>query len=76
VHPAGETVLFEVLLLDRNDRVVDVLVYGNGSYPRVIPHPGVSHYSHSLERFPYLYDSDDCSLDFRDWPFPNPGELP
>lgn len=66
----------EVLLLDQNDTVLDVLVYGTGSYPGVTPHPGVSVYTHSLERYPYQYDSDDCSLDFRDWPFPNPGELP
>jgi hypothetical protein len=24
----------------------------------------------------YKFDTDDCSRDFRDWPFPNPGELP
>jgi hypothetical protein len=66
----------EVVLLGGSDRAVDVVVYGNGGFPGVAPHPGVSLWSHSLERFPYLFDSDDCSVDFRDWPFPNPGELP
>ena len=66
----------EVLILDADGQAVDVLVYGAGSYPGVVPHPGVALYTHSLERFPYLYDTDDCSQDFRDWPFPNPGELP
>jgi hypothetical protein len=66
----------EVLLLDGLDRVVDVVVYGGGAYPGVVPHPGVALYSHSLERYPYRYDTDDCSADFRDWPFPSPGALP
>jgi cardiolipin synthase len=66
----------EVILLDGSDRAVDVVVYGDKSYPGVIPHPGVSLFTHSLERFPYMFDTDDCSRDFRDWPFPNPGELP
>jgi phosphatidylserine/phosphatidylglycerophosphate/cardiolipin synthase-like enzyme len=66
----------QVLLLDALDRPVDVLVYGDAAYPGVVPHPGVSLYTHSLERYPALLDSGDCSLDFRDWPFPNPGQLP
>ncbi|MGQ9598806.1 MAG: lamin tail domain-containing protein [Anaerolineae bacterium] len=66
----------EILLLDSHDRPVDVLVYGTGTFPGVIPHPGVSVATHSLERFPYLFDTNDCSIDFRDWPFPNPGVLP
>lgn len=66
----------QVLLLDRAYQVVDVVAYGDAVYPGVVPHPGVAFYSHSLERYPPLFDTDDCSLDFRDWPFPNPGELP
>lgn len=66
----------QVLLLDGAYRVVDVLVYGDAVYPGVVPHPGVAFYTHSLERYPPLFDTDDCSLDFRDWPFPNPGSLP
>ena len=66
----------EVLLLDGLNRPVDVVVYGDNTYPGVVPHPGVSFYTHSLERYPPLLDTDDCSQDFRDWAFPNPGELP
>jgi cardiolipin synthase A/B len=66
----------QVLLLDALDRPVDVVAYGDASYPGVVPHPGVSLYTHSLERYPALFDTGDCSLDFRDWPFPNPGQLP
>ena len=66
----------EVLLLDGQNWAVDVVVYGDAVYPGVVAHPGVSFSSHSLERFPYFLDSDDCSLDFRDWAFPNPGEVP
>jgi glycerophosphoryl diester phosphodiesterase len=65
----------EVLLLDSRDRVIDVVVYGQGRYPGVLPHPGVA-YGHSLERSPAWLDTDDCSADFRDWPYPNPGQLP
>ena len=66
----------EVLLLDGEGLLVDVLVYGDVLFPGIVAHPGVSHFSHSLERYPPWFDTDDCSLDFRDWPFPNPGELP
>ena len=65
----------EVLLLDAGDGAVDVLVYGQGSYPGVTPHPAVA-YGHSLEREPAWLDTDDCSADFRDWPYPSPGQLP
>lgn len=66
----------QVLLLDGAYAVVDALVYGDALYPGIVPHPGVSFYTHSLERHPPLFDTDDCSLDFRDWPFPNPGQVP
>jgi uncharacterized repeat protein (TIGR01451 family) len=66
----------QVLVLDSNDRVVDVVVYGLAVYPGVVPHPGGIAYNHSLERYPAWLDTDDCSADFRDWPFPNPGQVP
>jgi uncharacterized repeat protein (TIGR01451 family) len=66
----------EVLLLNGSDVAVDLLVYGTGSYPGVVPNPGGVAYGHSLERVPIWLDTDDCSIDFRDWPFPSPGELP
>jgi cardiolipin synthase len=65
----------EVVLLDGNDLPVDVVAYGDSPYTGVVPHPGVE-YGHSLERYPVWLDTDDCSVDFRDWPYPNPGELP
>jgi hypothetical protein len=66
----------EVLLLDGDNQPVDVLVYGDGAFPGVTPHPGGIAFGHSLERYPIWWDSDDCSADFRDWPYPSPGELP
>jgi hypothetical protein len=53
----------EVLLLDPADRAVDVVVYGNGSYAGVTPHPGVA-WPDTLERIPANIDTNDCSVDF------------
>jgi len=64
-----------VLLLDGADQAVDVLVYGDGSYPGVVPHALIPA-GHSLERYPPWADSDDCSLDFRDRFPPGPGTVP
>jgi len=66
----------QVLLLDGLDQPVDVVAFGSAAFPGMVAHPGVSLSGHSLERFPPLFDTDDCSADFRDWPFPNPGQLP
>jgi phosphatidylserine/phosphatidylglycerophosphate/cardiolipin synthase-like enzyme len=65
----------QVLLLKVGDGAVDVVVYGDAAFPGVVPHPGVV-YGHSLERDPIWLDTDDCSSDFRDWPYPSPGNLP
>jgi hypothetical protein len=62
----------QVLLLEGSDTPVDVVAFGTGAYPGVVAHPGVSVYAHSLERHPARYDTDDCIVDFRDWPFPQP----
>ncbi|WP_420645173.1 lamin tail domain-containing protein [Candidatus Leptofilum sp.] len=66
----------EVILRDPNGQVVDAIAYGTGSFPGVVPCPLVSSSNRTLERFPANKDTNDCSVDFRDWPFPNPGELP
>ncbi|MGD2039369.1 MAG: phospholipase D-like domain-containing protein [Anaerolineae bacterium] len=66
----------EVLLLDGRNQAVDVVVYGAGIYPGVVAHPGGIASSHSLQRQPAWQDSDDCRVDFRDWPYPSPGSLP
>ncbi len=66
----------EVILRDAVGRTVDALVYGAGSYPGVIAHPGGVPQGHSLERRPVDRDSDDCSRDFWDRYPPTPGHLP
>ncbi len=65
----------QVLLLDASYRPVDVVVWGTASYGEVIPHPGVSYYTHSLERYPPQIDTDDCAHDFRDRAAPTPGAV-
>lgn len=66
----------EVLLRDPAGQVIDVITYGNGNYSGLAPCPLVSAPDHSLERYPYWQDTNNCPTDFRDWPFPNPGSLP
>ncbi len=66
----------ELFLLDSAGRPVDVLTWGSGSFPGVLPHAGVSAGGRSLERYPAWRDTDDCGYDFREWRFPNPGTLP
>ena len=66
----------QILLVDASRQPVDVVVYGDSAYPGVVAYPEPVFYTHSLERYPPFLDTDDCSLDFRDWPFPNPGNLP
>jgi cardiolipin synthase A/B len=66
----------EVILRDPQDRLVDVLVYGAGSYPGVTACPLVTLLNASLERYPYWRHTGSCATDFREWPFPNPGRLP
>ncbi len=66
----------EVILRDPSGQVVDAIAYGTGNFPGIVTCPLVSSSDRSLERFPANRDTDDCSVDFREWPFPNPGELP
>ncbi|MCB8944690.1 MAG: lamin tail domain-containing protein [Ardenticatenaceae bacterium] len=66
----------EVILRDGNDTAVDAIAYGTGSYPGITTCQLVSTSNISLERFPYWRDTNNCSVDFRQWPFPNPGALP
>lgn len=54
----------------------DGVVWGTATYPGVLPHPGVITWTHSLERHPAYYDTDDCSHDFRERYPPSPGALP
>ncbi len=66
----------EVILRNPADQVVDVVTYGTGSYPGVVACATVTTLNASLERFPFDRDTDDCTVDFREWAFPNPGTLP
>ena len=65
----------EVLLLDVNMQPVDVVVYGDGSYPGVVSFGDVSgvYNGNSLERWPANRDSNDCRRDFRVRYAPEPG---
>jgi cardiolipin synthase A/B len=66
----------EIILRNAADKVIDVVTYGSGSYPNVAACNLVTASNRSLERYPYWVDTNDCSSDFREWPFPNPGDLP
>jgi hypothetical protein len=66
----------EIILLGPGGEPVDVVAYGVGNYPGVVSCALVPAFNQSLERFPYWRDTTDCTVDFRAWPFPNPGQLP
>jgi hypothetical protein len=66
----------EILLRDPQGVVVDAVAYGSGAHPSVVSCPLLMAAGHSLERYPYWHDSDNCPADFRDWPLPSPGVLP
>lgn len=66
----------EILLRSPEGHVVDVVTYGAGAYVGVVSCALVETAGYTLERLPYWHDSDDCSADFRSWPFPSPGQLP
>lgn len=63
----------EIILRDPNGQPVDVVTYGNGNYPGVTPCPLVTTFNHSLERFPWWRDTNNC--DFREQSSPTPGIL-
>lgn len=79
-HPNGLLQLAnhgdEVLLMDPDYNLIDIVVYGAGYYPGVVPCDLVSAPQRSLERYPYWRNTGHCPTDFREWPFPNPGQLP
>jgi hypothetical protein len=66
----------EVILRNPANVVIDAIAYGTGQFPGVVACPVVTLPNASLERFPYWRDTNNCATDFREWPFPNPGELP
>lgn len=66
----------EIILRDRNDLIVDLVTYGSSTFMDQVACPLVEGTNHSLERNPYWRDNDNCPKDFRDWPFPSPGQKP
>jgi len=66
----------QVLLIGPDNQPVDVVIWGTATYPGVLPHPGVTASSSSLERYPAAADTDDCAVDFRERAAPSPGVLP
>ena len=66
----------EILLRNPSGELVDAIAYGNGSIPGQVSCPGVTASNHSLERYPYWQDTNNCVVDFREWPLPSPGLLP
>ena len=66
----------QVLLFNPGGQLNDGVVWGLATYPGILPHPGVLTWTHSLERYPAYYDTDDCTHDFRDRYPPSPGALP
>lgn len=65
----------EVLLLGSDDKTIDAICYGNGSYPGVQCFPDTAADA-SLERDPIDGDSDDCQTDFHLQMSPTPGAKP
>lgn len=63
----------EVLLLDRNKKLVDVVIYKSGMFMGMEAHRGVNS-GHSLERFS-AKDTKNSAADFVDQPHPTPGIL-
>jgi hypothetical protein len=65
----------EVVLTNATRQVVDVLVYGRGTYPGVRPYDALEgvYNGDSLERYPANRDTDDCAHDFRVRYEPGPG---
>lgn len=64
----------EVLILDGQDRVVDVLAYGDSSYPGFQPPVKKPGEGHSLERYPPFVDHHNAR-DWREQEHPSPGRL-
>jgi len=66
----------EVILRDQTGKIIEAIAYGAGKVPGNASCPLVTLSGASLERYPPWRDTDDCSRDFREWPFPNPGAVP
>ncbi len=65
----------QVLLLGAGNIPIDVVLWGDATYPGMIPHTGVTNTAASLSRQPPIYDTDDCAQDFVETYPPTPGEV-
>jgi hypothetical protein len=67
----------EVLLIDPENRVIDALAYGSGTYAGVVSFDGLDgvYNGNALERWPANRDSDNCRHDFRVRYTPAPGAV-
>jgi hypothetical protein len=63
----------EVLLLDRDNRILDAVSWGSSSWAFNPPVPVVLE-DHSIERYPASQDTD-TSADWREQPAPDPGAV-
>jgi hypothetical protein len=54
----------EVLLLDKDDKAIDVVTYGSGSYNGITSHISASGAGNSLQRIPKNSDTNNCAVDF------------
>jgi hypothetical protein len=66
----------EVIIRDPAGQIIEAIAYGSGQVPGNVSCPVTSLAGASLERYPPWRDTDNCPLDFREWPFPNPGQIP
>jgi uncharacterized repeat protein (TIGR01451 family) len=66
----------EVIVRDPSGSIVEALAYGSGSLPGNAACPLNTLAGSVLERYPPWRDTDNCPADFREWPYPNPGQVP
>lgn len=66
----------EVVLLGPDDHVVDGVAWGVGVLPGNIPYTGTVFSGHTLQRWPYDWDTDNGTIDWRDQSIPSVGLVP
>ncbi|MCW1970844.1 MAG: lamin tail domain-containing protein [Anaerolineae bacterium] len=66
----------QVLLLNANDGIVDVVQWLSTAVAGTIPFSATLNSGHSLQRWPYQLDTDNCDADFRPQAIPSPGKVP
>lgn len=66
----------EVVLLDKDDRIVDAIAWLSGNLDGITPYPAAIPAGHTLQRWPPNLDTDNCAIDFRAQAIPSPGVVP